>query len=262
MSELQRQFKGIWIPSTLWLSEDLSIQEKVILAEIDSLEDDIDGCFASNKYFAKFFGLSETRVSHIISDLNKKGYVQIEKYNKNGKTIREIRLNRPPYPLERVVKNDYTGWSKMTIPTGQKRLPYNIVDNKEDITINPPYNPPKGNEGVDELFNLFWKSYPRKVSKGNAEKWFKKNKPTKELVDTMISKIDLLKETEQWKKNDGQFIPYPATWLNAKGWEDEIKNSNTSNFKKPTKGFIPNKIVTFDNGAKGYFDEEGKVHYT
>lgn len=72
------------------------------------------------------------------------------------------------------------------------------------------------------LFNKFWNVYPKKVSKGNAEKWFNKNKPSEDLVNEMIEKINLLKQTNQWKSNDGQFIPYPATWLNAKGWEDEV----------------------------------------
>ena len=39
----------------------------------------------------------------------------------------------------------------------------------------------------------------------------------------MITKINLLKETKQWKSDNGQYIPYPTTWLNAKGWEDEIQ---------------------------------------
>lgn len=77
-----------------------------------------------------------------------------------------------------------------------------------------------------DLFNKFWETYPKKKSKGNVEKWFIKNKPTEELVNTMIDKISLLKNTEQWKKNNGQFIPYPTTWLNAKGWEDEIIQEN------------------------------------
>lgn len=81
---------------------------------------------------------------------------------------------------------------------------------------NNPYNPQK------ELFDKFWKAYPKKVSKGNAENWFKKNKPSEEIVNTMIKKIKLLKNTKQWQKENGQYIPYPSTWLNAKGWEDEI----------------------------------------
>lgn len=56
--EISRQFKGIWIPREIWLHPDLSIEEKVLLVEIHSLEGN-EGCFASNEYFVKFFGWSE-----------------------------------------------------------------------------------------------------------------------------------------------------------------------------------------------------------
>lgn len=77
-------------------------------------------------------------------------------------------------------------------------------------------------ENIKRKFDLFWKAYPKKVSKGNAEKWFDKNNPSDELVNEMINKISLLKDTEQWTKDNGKYIPYPTSWLNAKGWEDEI----------------------------------------
>ena len=38
----------------------------------------------------------------------------------------------------------------------------------------------------------------------------------------MISKLEEFKKSKDWQKDNGQFIPYPATWLNAKGWEDEV----------------------------------------
>ncbi len=28
---------------------------------------------------------------------------------------------------------------------------------------------------------------------------------------------------EQWTKDDGTYIPHPATWLNQECWEDEVK---------------------------------------
>ena len=51
--KVKRDFKGIWIPSTIWTSLDLSLLEKVIIVEISSL-DNADGCFATNSYFGKF----------------------------------------------------------------------------------------------------------------------------------------------------------------------------------------------------------------
>ncbi len=71
---MNRSFKGIWIPKEIWLSKELSLQEKIFIVEIDSLEDHVKGgCYAGNKYFSDFFGLSESRVSDIIKTLvNKK----------------------------------------------------------------------------------------------------------------------------------------------------------------------------------------------
>jgi hypothetical protein len=37
----------------------------------------------------------------------------------------------------------------------------------------------------------------------------------------MIATIERAKKSEEWRREMGKYIPYPATWLNAKGWEDE-----------------------------------------
>lgn len=74
---MERAFKGIWIPKEIWLSKNLTLQEKVFLVEIDSLDND-DGCFASNKHFAEFFGLSIGRVSQVINSLHEKGYIDVQ----------------------------------------------------------------------------------------------------------------------------------------------------------------------------------------
>ena len=95
----ERKFKGVWIPKEIWEEKSLSILEKVMLIEIDSLEDEEYGCYASNKYFANFFKLTNGRISQIINCLQQKGYIKIE-YQYNGKEIerRIIRINKPPYP--------------------------------------------------------------------------------------------------------------------------------------------------------------------
>lgn len=81
----------------------------------------------------------------------------------------------------------------------------------------------------EQLFDEFWAQYPKKRSKGQAEKaWVKiQPQPDEQLVDRMIAAIERAKKSEEWRKENGRYIPYPATWLNAKGWEDEFVASSS-----------------------------------
>ena len=87
----KRDFKGLWIPADLWLvaPSRLSIMEKVIFAEIMSLDNE-DGCFASNDYLADFFGVSDRQIRKYLLALKTKGLITIKLKNNNE---REIRAN-------------------------------------------------------------------------------------------------------------------------------------------------------------------------
>lgn len=78
-------------------------------------------------------------------------------------------------------------------------------------------NTPEGNPGFME----FWKLYPRRVGRANAFKAWRKIKPDVELVNKILDALDVQRDSEQWAKEGGQFIPHPATWLNREGWLDE-----------------------------------------
>jgi hypothetical protein len=82
----------------------------------------------------------------------------------------------------------------------------------------------------EESFQRFWEAYPKKVGKGNVEKWFKKNRPSQDLVDNMIQAIEDQKLSKQWQ--DVQYIPLPATWLNQARWGDELPVSELAYAKK------------------------------
>jgi len=91
-----RDFKGIWIPKEIWLAENLSLNEKILLVEIDSLSRN-GQCFASNGYFAQFMGVSTTRISDLIATLKKLGYV--EQVSFDGVTrVLSSRLKYGVYP--------------------------------------------------------------------------------------------------------------------------------------------------------------------
>ena len=74
---------------------------------------------------------------------------------------------------------------------------------------------------LDRLFEKFWEAYPKKLKKAAARKRFERLKPTPEMVESMLGAIAWQKETEEWRKEGGQFVPHPTTWLNQRRWEDE-----------------------------------------
>jgi len=71
-------------------------------------------------------------------------------------------------------------------------------------------------------FDLFWSVYPRKIGKGAAELSWKKIKPDDILQARIVDAVKAQCKSEQWKRDGGQFIPHPATWLNGKRWEDVL----------------------------------------
>lgn len=92
---------------------------------------------------------------------------------------------------------------------------------------------------VAERFKAFWKAYPRKSGKGSAEKSWLKIAPNQQLFDEIMAALEAAKRCEQWQKDNGQFIPYPATWLNQKRWEDDYRVPAVGR-NKPQTDFDPN----------------------
>lgn len=91
-----------------------------------------------------------------------------------------------------------------------------------DCGLNPiqsESNPNPNPNPTPAAFEEFWKAYPKKVGKGDARKAFEKVKAP---LDTLLSAIETQKQSQQWQKDGGQYIPNPATWLNQGRWEDEL----------------------------------------
>lgn len=126
-----RKFKGVWIPAELWLEDALSITEKCLLVEIDSLDIDIDrGCFASNEYLGKFLNLSAGRTANLISDLRKRGYIQQVFFDGRNRGLRVPILHENVMNLHENVKAAFT---KPLNHPSRKREHNNTVSNTVDI---------------------------------------------------------------------------------------------------------------------------------
>jgi hypothetical protein len=83
-------------------------------------------------------------------------------------------------------------------------------------------------------FDRFWAAYPRKVGKGAARSAWKSGKLTGKL-DAILAAVEKQKASEQWRKDGGQFIPHPATWLRQERWEDEGLSPPTARATVPAE---------------------------
>lgn len=134
---MKRDFKGIWIPKEIWLDKNLTYFEKAVYAEIDSLCGD-DGCFASNKYFAGFFGCTERHIKRTLAHLCELGYVKTEMFDGRKRVIKICRTFSETEQMQGVTKmspgdiNVTAEVTKMSPQRGQECHPrnsYNIDDN-------------------------------------------------------------------------------------------------------------------------------------
>ena len=68
----------------------------------------------------------------------------------------------------------------------------------------------------------FWSLYPRKVAKGDARKAWASTASIRPPIDEILAAIRAQSQSDQWRKDFGTFIPYPATWLRGERWADSV----------------------------------------
>ena len=70
-------------------------------------------------------------------------------------------------------------------------------------------------------FEDFWTAWPKSPRKGAKseclKKWTKLYCET--CADQIVKHVEWMKTTDQWRKNDGAFIPAPLVYLNQQRWD-------------------------------------------
>ena len=215
---------GYWavIPAAVRYAAGLPPGAKLLYAEISSLTDQRGYCFAKNAYFAELYGVSEPTIQRYLRALKAGGYVRIED-GAGGKEERKIYAGVNPLAAPHVkndtpVKIEGGGVSKMTPPI-------NELNKKEEQS---PPKPPRGRRGAKkapehepELFERFWKAYPRGEDKQGAMREWDALRPDADLMRVMAGALQRQKATEEWQRGVG--IPYACRWLKYRRWEDELR---------------------------------------
>ena len=220
--KINKLYKGIWIPIKIWEMQKLSLQEKVFLAEIERL-DHVNGCFASNAYFARFSYLSKNRCSEIIRSLENKGKITIKyMYDKDKKNI-----------VKRIIKVI----DKSNSHSREDVLPYSESCEENDINSNHI------NENIPYTEIIDYLNKKAKVNYRSS------NRRTRELIKIRYNegyRIEDFKQvinikSAEWLNNEKmqQFLR-PSTlfgdkfeiYVNQKGSVHHKKNTNANQINK------------------------------
>lgn len=84
-----------------------------------------------------------------------------------------------------------------------------------------PVTPPSA--ATKNEFEIFWKAYPKRLARKDAERAFAKARKSAELHEILAAIKPIRRQWGDPKQR--QFIPYPASWLNGERWNDETAAS-------------------------------------
>ncbi len=77
-------------------------------------------------------------------------------------------------------------------------------------------------KSVPEGFDEFYADYPRKEARRDAEQAWRKLAPDEPLRRQIHAALTAQKTSQRWLKDNGSYIPLPASWLNGRRWEDQL----------------------------------------
>ena len=208
---------GYWavLPAQVRYDAELPASAKILYAEISSLTDQRGYCYAANDYFVQLYGCAERTLQRLLRALEDRGYITIQDGN-GGAGRRKIYAGINPVQ-QNPDKNVGVTPTKMSGPP-DKNVTHNSKENKKDN--NPPKAPQEGAAWKPDRFLGFWSFYPVHKSKQAAIRAWDRLKPSDELIALMGKALARQKAGEEWTREDAR-IPYAATWLNQRRWEDE-----------------------------------------
>lgn len=193
--------------------------------------------FNSMKAFAEIFPyLSEKKIRNALKNLQDAGLIMTGNFNKSA--------------YDRTLWYAFSDFAESILPKRQMEVAEKANQNSqkgEPIPDNNtgdypgnnnPHNPPKGERAETHRrakttdydadgFAAFWAAYPKKAGKAAALKAWNKLAPDVVLQEQMGKALEVQKQSQQWRKDGGQYIPMPATWLNGRRWEDEAPQAQS-----------------------------------
>ena len=220
---------------------------RLFTAMLEYAERGTEPDFRGNERF--IWPMAKLQVDRTVSEYEKKVELNRENGKKGGRPRKETEENpKNPSVFSETQKNQTVFLKTQKSQDKEK----DKEKDKDNIYIPPTpltggkerENPGKCSESVDvesasapkgtprpapvsELsasFERFWSVWPKKISKGQAEKTWKKLKPDAELTEKIIAGVNRAIKNDR-RFREMEYTPHASTWLNDRGWEDSVYTS-------------------------------------
>lgn len=233
----------------------LSWEARGFLCYLLSLPDDWS---FSIKGLVKQTGATEHTIKRLVKELQIEGYVVLTRHtNERGKvtkwtwdiyeTGKKVQMLKSPQ-----VEITRCGESQMVAEPDSGSTTCGKTASIQITNINKELNKQitkenKQQDGVlsevETMFLQFWSIYPKKVDKKGSFRAFKNIPKLKEQFPGIIKALEIQKESDQWTKNHGQFIPNPTTYIHQERWltvseADEVQSKINETVKENFEKFL------------------------
>ena len=174
-------------------------------------------------YAGLFPYMSKSTIQRVVKHLKDEGLILTGNFNNdkfnhtNYYTLTEKGLSLVYNSVSRNSQNDVIEGASFNSSIFNSNTDNTNINDTNITTDNPPISP---EEKINFLFSCFWEVYPKKVKKKDAFKAFKAIKNIEKILPDIINDVEIKKQTHNWKKQNGQYIPYPASYLREERWND------------------------------------------
>ena len=249
------------ISPTFWtdpkVDEDFTPEDKFFyLYLLTNPHTNICGCYEIGvRQMARDTGYNEETIKHLVNRMET--VHKVIQYDRETKEVliynwgkynwtKSDKLKKGVEKVAVFIKSDafrsfvldtLNGESPQKPPTDTLSIPYPYPMDTS-VSVSDSVSGSVSDHKYTDDFEIFWHEYPKKVGKKEAFKAFKR---VKEPLSVLIAAVRAQEQSAMWNKENGRFIPNPATWLNQGRWDDmlpkeknpfdfmEVMNDNTGN---------------------------------
>ena len=207
-----RGFQGVWIPKNLYMTNKFNARTKFFLVEVKSLSKN-GYCYATDKHFADFLGISERMVQNIINDLKKRNYIRTEyEYDGDTKAIKRrfLILTQVFYNEFYNEKEENNGTEKNFSRGTEKNCGYKYNNNKESYFINRSKTVATDfddeilekakeytdNETILDGINYFLKNFKQRMNKPHPNIAYRSLDNVIENIEELLVNVDDIEDFE------------------------------------------------------------------